>query len=824
MSLRLGALVVTVALGAACSPVGVEITSPTHGDIVDQSSIVVTGTTSEFDPNWMVEVNGTPAVVEKSEQGLAHWSVVLPVESDKVLNPIEAELRLRSNPSKLVGRDRVVIVAGQKQAPGARAPQGFALRVNDTLLDQVEVMLKDNVHFRLDEVAPSGTKVLSKFCYADSFLGCLGRINVHITDAPTIADFGVDLDAQQDALYGSATLDGFSVGAQVKSDIGLPFNCRIELGAGQVGVGGSLSIEGPGEAGGPFMVEQVGDIAVSLNGFGTSTDCAGFLGGLVGPVLDLFEDQVASLVVDNLEGLLNERDANGSTLITRPVESLMNQPELQHGLMGGTTLGGSGIALSGALADVLQDQDGLTVALALGAEANIGTGKGACDPDVGAPALHGSLYVPATLPKMTALSPALGLPYDAALTVSVSALNQLATAATECGYVDFEVTDFDGFAVDGAFLAEGIEAFHKVPPTRRYQLRFRATMAPLFTGMPGPEGEPLDLRLGQFVLDLNRASGSGRITDLSIAIDLRVGAAFEFDDRGRPTVSLGAITAQNMTLSVMANRYQADEDQVLEFFGSLLPLALQLVAGDIDLGDVPSVRTLGLAHVETLAADGVLSFYMQGDFVAQGLPATVDDRFAFVGDSIFGLFRGAQAEVARHAGSRFVDMSRGGARLAKDVYSPPFIDAPALAKQYAAARSPLLRTLIMNGGGNDVLFDCPDEERPLCEDFIAVEVVPRLSELWEEARADGVEHILYMGLYHLPSWGMGAALSEVIDPATEVLAEAAAHHDVIFIDPRATFDQHPEYLFVDGLHPSPAGAQALGEMIWLVITEHDLLP
>jgi hypothetical protein len=154
-------------------------------------------------------------------------------------------------------------------------------------------------------------------------------------------------------------------------------------------------------------------------------------------------------------------------------------------------------------------------------------------------------------------------------------------------------------------------------------------------------------------------------------------------------------------------------------------------------------------------------------------------------------------------------------------------------------------TIIMDGGGNDVLIDqqscmtSPPPGNTACE--MAVQgAVNRAGSLLQEMAHDGVKHIIYFFYPHLDPAGGGILptpapdvnvtldyaypLAEKVCCGTTFTATTSAYTckgmtsgtECIFIDTRPAFEGHvADYIkTTDHVHPTPAGAQVIADSIW----------
>ena len=131
-------------------------------------------------------------------------------------------------------------------------------------------------------------------------------------------------------------------------------------------------------------------------------------------------------------------------------------------------------------------------------------------------------------------------------------------------------------------------------------------------------------------------------------------------------------------------------------------------------------------------------------------------------------------------------------------------------------KTPTMTTLVMDGGGNDVMShkaEC-EQWKPGCQAMIDT-CATLAGSILEKAHADGVQRVLYLGFYYLPG------LEKAADAANPQIAAVCANASVEchFVDPRynattGTGLPTPQMLGPDGLHPTTEGYKILAQMIW----------
>jgi hypothetical protein len=139
-------------------------------------------------------------------------------------------------------------------------------------------------------------------------------------------------------------------------------------------------------------------------------------------------------------------------------------------------------------------------------------------------------------------------------------------------------------------------------------------------------------------------------------------------------------------------------------------------------------------------------------------------------------------------------------------------------------KKPNITTLIMDGGGNDVIshrYDCiqfNDKCISMIQDGLSI-----VSDIFHRSYDSGISNILYLGFYYL------SGLERAADYANPLLQTICNHSRVSchFVDPR--YNQTtgsglptPMMLSSDGIHPNKEGYKILAEMIWNVAKNNDI--
>lgn len=202
---------------------------------------------------------------------------------------------------------------------------------------------------------------------------------------------------------------------------------------------------------------------------------------------------------------------------------------------------------------------------------------------------------------------------------------------------------------------------------------------------------------------------------------------------------------------------------------------------------------------------------------------TMADEVVMIGDSYLAITT-VPAELfahARAAGALAEDevwrrYDQGGTQMSNGQIPGQFDDA--------LAEDPVISTVVMTGGGNDVLLGSangclqnPPPDDPDC--VAALEAVFVAAEALLADMADaGVERVVYFFYPHLPDGGfVQGAKNETLDYAYPLVEEicASAPLDCVFVDTRPGFEGHQdEYFIFDGVHPNDAGSAVIAQAVW----------
>jgi lysophospholipase L1-like esterase len=188
-------------------------------------------------------------------------------------------------------------------------------------------------------------------------------------------------------------------------------------------------------------------------------------------------------------------------------------------------------------------------------------------------------------------------------------------------------------------------------------------------------------------------------------------------------------------------------------------------------------------------------------------PETSEYRAAnetiIIGDSIFALNGVINSELEKISSKDIDSYARNGAVMSGVV------------RQYQQSREyGIARTVIMNGGGNDVLANMRDCRtlNQACVDVIE-NAISRGMDLVDQMEADGVESIYFLGYYYTTTFasGLDKAVDYAMSRVPAICARTTLRCEVV--DTRGAM-QGTGNISWDGIHPSRSGSIKMAQLLW----------
>ena len=185
-----------------------------------------------------------------------------------------------------------------------------------------------------------------------------------------------------------------------------------------------------------------------------------------------------------------------------------------------------------------------------------------------------------------------------------------------------------------------------------------------------------------------------------------------------------------------------------------------------------------------------------------------------IGDSWMNLgSTGIQQSLLKASGQRYRTFGRPGTRLVNDV----------IPNQYESAKraDPDIKTVVMTGGGNDIIQvpglrdDC-DAGGMMCA-MVLGQILDRLTELWDEMAADGVQDVLYVQYSNPEGKNVDFALpnGDGVKKRCEATKAPLRCHRLETLD--IVMGDIP-----DGIHPSAVAFDRVGKAVFERMTQEGM--
>ena len=195
-----------------------------------------------------------------------------------------------------------------------------------------------------------------------------------------------------------------------------------------------------------------------------------------------------------------------------------------------------------------------------------------------------------------------------------------------------------------------------------------------------------------------------------------------------------------------------------------------------------------------------------------------------LGDSIFDLNGVVQATLESYAGQTFRDYTTSGAEISGGSL------APAVDVQYSVAKATddNINTVVMNGGGNDILIPAMLFDPYGCRTHwwrwnISSSCVSLIEDTYVNAvnllnqiDTDGAQNVVYMGYYETPRGNSN--LTKAIQTGVAYLSYAcdtATNANCSYVDTLGTIPA--SQVESDNIHPTPEGSVNLANQVWPVL-------
>jgi lysophospholipase L1-like esterase len=139
--------------------------------------------------------------------------------------------------------------------------------------------------------------------------------------------------------------------------------------------------------------------------------------------------------------------------------------------------------------------------------------------------------------------------------------------------------------------------------------------------------------------------------------------------------------------------------------------------------------------------------------------------------------------------------------------------------QYNTAKQadPNINTVIMTGGGNDILIgnptclNNPPPANQSCVDTVA-RATAAAEAMFTQMQADGVKNVIYYFYPHTTLFQSAANVDYAFPVVKAGCEKFRGPMNCYFVDTRPSFEG--QNWFSDGIHPTDPGQQAIGKLVW----------
>jgi len=512
---------------------------------------------------------------------------------DVVLDRPESELPL--------ARRRLTTIAGEGLDAGARVAGGTALRLSDLALDALATEMAAQVEASLDVEAllrSANPVAEASTCITPTPFGCAAHLNV---DA-NIEQLRFDrLKVLADSRQGFLRIDVILKRLEIDYDTDGDVDCRGRIRTEKVEVPGDYLV-GP-DAAKPWRLDVnlvPGSMRVVLQNFDHDFTDGVCDVPVIDEVIENLMGDIDDLVKDAFLAALDDPDGDGpkDSPVAKGIESAID-----FGTLWTPVADAFEVGLDSNVGSADADRQGLAIGFdPLVLEPATGCGSG--------PTLRAALRVPGAAVAWGDLTPS-GQPYDVAVALSASTLNQMLRTRTTCGWLRTTLDSLDlgggPLPLTAGLLSFLIPELAALPAGTPLTISLEPRLAPVVTGEAGPSGEPLDLRVGHWIARLSQTSGT---VLLEMAIGLHAGLDLAFAPDGTSLeMSLASVPDADVRGAVIGGALEVDEARAVQAVTALVPSLVSSLGLDFEPIPLPPLAGLSLAGVEvSRVGDAVVAF------------------------------------------------------------------------------------------------------------------------------------------------------------------------------------------------------------------------
>lgn len=203
----------------------------------------------------------------------------------------------------------------------------------------------------------------------------------------------------------------------------------------------------------------------------------------------------------------------------------------------------------------------------------------------------------------------------------------------------------------------------------------------------------------------------------------------------------------------------------------------------------------------------------------------INGNVMIIGDNIFAQSNAIRKNLEELSNERYRYYPKSNAQISGgSLFGKP------IPIQYSNAKADgPARTVIMDGGGNDIIvggqFQCYSFSASCAA--IVDEVKQAGLTLLGDMEADGVQNVIWLGNYYTNSVVMTGATGQkkALDSTMEAIEQICDGYTGLechFVDSREAFQNKPGLIKTDGINPTDEGSEILATLIWETMQENNI--
>ncbi|MEM7413833.1 MAG: hypothetical protein AAF430_26635 [Myxococcota bacterium] len=198
---------------------------------------------------------------------------------------------------------------------------------------ELENAIETSLAVDLATFLPDGALIVDNFCYQDSFLGCIGRVDITTStvDPPTTGGISASVSSGASTAVDVDVLDP-TYQLDVVAVTGIGFSCTATWSADALPLSGLFTVS---DVPGGIDAVQTGATSASVvNAATDATPCAGFVGAIQPTMESVITTNLVTQLEPAAEAAFDAIDGDGNTPIAAAMESYSPPGVPALGLLG----------------------------------------------------------------------------------------------------------------------------------------------------------------------------------------------------------------------------------------------------------------------------------------------------------------------------------------------------------------------------------------------------------------------------------------------------------------------------------------------------------